>query len=622
MARMRSASDMLGRKFPQGAEIIDEGVHYRVWAPLAERVEVRITPVNGDVRALPLTRESDGYHSGIDFQGRAGDRYLIDLGKGALFPCPASRFQPDGVSGPSMVIDPRAYRWTDGQWSRPAFRDLVIYELHVGTFTPAGTYREVIDRLPYLRDLGVNAIELMPLADFPGSHNWGYDGVRLYAPAQAYGTPDDLRALVDAAHAQDLAVILDVVYNHFGPDGNFLREFSPDYFEGRHHTPWGEAINFSSSPEVREYYGANLVYWMDEFHFDGFRLDATHAIYDDSKHHILAELGEIVHARDGYIIAEDERNLAKLIAPPEEEGFGLDAVWADDFHHTVEVGLIEASMYAGVFEGKLRELVNELQHGWVYPPPWPAGEPRYNTAGTHLPPERFVFCLSNHDQCGNRALGERLNQFVSPETYRAVSALLCLVPYTPLLFMGQEWGASTPFLYFTDHHPELGRLVIEGRRRDLEKYGIFHKQLAAHDLPSPQARETFESSKLRWEEAERDGHGGCLRLYREVLRLRREHAAFRPRDRAHFHVGELACGVLAIRLQGDGDDWLLLGDLRGGHEGNLREEPFCALEVPRQWHIVLSSNAPEFGGRQESSYVPQIGRLHFDGPEVLVLKAH
>jgi maltooligosyltrehalose trehalohydrolase len=479
----------------------------------------------------------------------------------------------------------------------------------------------VIDRLPYLRDLGVNAIELMPLADFPGKHNWGYDGVRLYAPARAYGTPDDLRALVDAAHGHGFAVILDVVYNHFGPDGNFLREFSPDYFESRHHTPWGEAINFSSSPEVREYYGANLVYWMDEFHFDGFRLDATHAIYDDSQHHILAELGEIVHARDGYIIGEDERNLAKLIAPPEEEGYGLDAVWADDFHHTLEVGFIEASMYAGVFEGKLHELVNELHNGWVYPPPWPAGQPRYNTASAHLPPERFVFCISNHDQCGNRAFGERLNHFISPETYRAASALLCLAPYTPLLFMGQEWGASTPFLYFTDHNAELGGLVVEGRRRDLERYAIFHEQLAAHDLPSPQALETFASSKLRWEEAERNGHAACLRLYREALRLRREHVAFRPRDRAHFHVGELTFGVLAIRLQDEEEDWLLLADLRGGHEGNLREEPFCALELPHQWHIVLSSNAPEFGGPEKPSYDPQNGQLHFHGPEVLVLEA-
>ena len=270
---MRIANQMSGRKFPQGAEITGEGVHYRVWAPKSEQVAVRITAHDGIVRTVPLRPEANGYHSGLDPEGAAGDRCRVDLGRGTvLFPCPASRFQPDGVSGPSMVIDPRSFSWTDRQWTRPAFRDLVIYELHIGAFTSEGTYRAAIGHLPYLRDLGINAVELMPVADFPGDHNWGYDGVRLYAPARVYGQPDDLRALVDAAHAQGLAVILDVVYNHFGPDGNFLRQFSPDYFEHRHHTPWGEAINFSRSPEVRAYYGANLVYWMREFHIDGFRL--------------------------------------------------------------------------------------------------------------------------------------------------------------------------------------------------------------------------------------------------------------------------------------------------------------------------------------------------------------
>jgi len=612
---------MLGRKFPQGAEITEQGVDYRVWAPQSDRVVVQITGNSGELRTVALNREQDGYHRGLDPGGTAGDRYWIELGEGARFPCPASRFQPESVSGPSMVIDPRTFRWTDQSWSRPAFRDLIIYELHVGAFTPEGTYRAIVERLPYLRELGINALELMPLADFPGERNWGYDGVRLYAPARVYGHPDELRALVDAAHAHGLAVILDVVYNHFGPDGNFLKQFSADYFESRHHTPWGEALNFSRSPEVRAYYGANLAYWMDEFHFDGFRLDATHTIFDDSPRHILAELGEIVHARGGYIIAEDERNLATLIDPPEKQGFGLNAVWADDFHHSVEVALIDGSMYATVFAGKLHELVNALQNGWVHPAPWPPGQPRYNTACAHLPPERFVFCISNHDQCGNRAFGERLNHFISPDTYRAASALLCLIPYTPLLFMGQEWGATTPFLYFTDHQPELGRLVIEGRRRDLQKYRIFEQQLAAQDFPSPQAPATFENSRLRWDEAEQAGHGACLRLYREALRLRREHAVFRPRDREHTHVAELSCGVLGIRAQGPEGDWLLLCDLRGRHQGNLRDEPFCALDQPKHWHIAFSSNSPEFGGPEKPSYDPGDGQLSFHAPEVLVLRA-
>ncbi|TCO89653.1 maltooligosyl trehalose hydrolase [Chthoniobacter flavus] len=612
---------MSGRKYSQGAEIGRDGVHYRVWAPKAERVSVAVTTEGGETRKLELAGEGNGYHSGLDASGRAGDRYLYDLGTGKLLPCPVSRYQPDDVSGPAMVVDPGDFRWTDETWSRPAFRDLIIYELHVGTFTPEGTYRGVIERLSYLRDLGVNAIELMPLADFPGRHNWGYDGVRLYAPARGYGAPDDLRALVDAAHAHGLAVILDVVYNHFGPDGNYLREFSPDYFESRHHTPWGEAINFSSSPEVRAYYGDNIRYWHDEFHFDGFRLDATHAIFDDSKRHILAELGEVAHDRGCYIIAEDERNLAKLISPLNEDGSDVNAVWADDFHHSVEVGLIRSSMYAGTFQGQLPELVNILQNGWVYPPPWPAGQPRYNTAGSHLPPERFVFCISNHDQCGNRAFGERLNHFVTPEGYRAASALLCLAPYTPLLFMGQEWGASTPFLYFTDHHAELGRLVSEGRRKDLQKFPIFVKELSERDFPSPQARETFAQSKLQWKETTMAGHGACLKLYREALRLRRKYAAFRPVDRQHTKVAALSCEVLAIRYQAEAEDWLLLGDLRGGHSGDLSQETFCQLEPGRTWQVAFSSNAPQFGGSSRGSYDPQTGRLAFSHPEVLLLRA-
>lgn len=612
---------MTGRKFSQGAEVNRGGVHYRVWAPKAERAVLRITGTDGTTRTLSLQAEDEGYYAGFDERGAAGDRYLYELREGAAFPCPASRFQPERVSGPSMVIDPGAFRWTDEAWARPVFRDLVIYELHVGTFTPEGTYRAVIGKLPYLRELGVNAIELMPLADSPGEHNWGYDGVRLYAPTRVYGQPDDLRALVDAAHAHGLAVILDVVYNHFGPDGNYLREFSADYFEGRHHTPWGEAINFSRSQPVRDYYTDNARYWMEEFHFDGFRLDATHEIFDDSPKHILAELGEIVHAKGCYIIAEDERNLAKLMSPLDAGGYDMNAVWADDFHHSVDVSLIEGSMYTGTFEGKLRELANALRNGWVYPPPWPSGKPRYNTACAHLPPERFVFCISNHDQCGNRAFGERINHFITPESYRAASLLLALVPYTPLLFMGQEWGASTPFLYFTDHHEELGRLVSEGRLKDLQKFAIFAKELQEKDFPSPQARETFEQSKLRWQEASEGGHAGCLRLYREALQLRREHAAFRPRDREQMEVAELVCEVLGIRVRDDREQWLLLCDLSGGHRGNVHAEPFCLLEQTHRWKPVLSSNASQFGGSESMSYNTRTGHFDFQRPEVLVLRA-
>jgi maltooligosyltrehalose trehalohydrolase len=616
---------MEGINFSQGAQATPQGVRYRVWSPRAKQVVACVWSAGGDQatppREVALRLETDGFHAGLDSSGRAGDRYMFRLDGDGPFPCPAARFQPGAVSGPAEVIDPGTYRWSDQAWRRPPFRDLVIYELHVGTFTPEGTYRGVIDKLGYLRELGVNAIELMPLADFPGRWNWGYDGVRLFAPASVYGRPDDLRALVDAAHAHGLAVILDVVYNHFGPDGNYLRQFSPAYFESRHHTPWGEAINFSSSEATRQYYRENILYWMEDFHIDGFRLDATHAIFDDSPRHIFTELTPMVHDRGGYIIAEDERNEAKVISPSDEGGYGFDAVWADDFHHSVEVALIDASIYAKVFQGELRELVNAMQNGWVHPAPWPPGGVRLNTACAHLPPERFVFCISNHDQAGNRAFGERLNHFVSPETYRAASALLCLIPYTPLLFMGQEWGASTPFQFFTDHNEELGRLVEKGRRSEMKRFPVFEKALVMHDLPSPQDAKTFERSKLDWSESERDGHGACLRLYREALRLRREYAAFRPTDRSEMQVSELRCGVLAIRVRAAEDDWLILCDLRGGHQGNLHDDPIGHLDSPRRWHVRLSSNDPKFGGPDSVSFDPLSGKLVFQMPEVLVLRA-
>jgi maltooligosyltrehalose trehalohydrolase len=361
---------------------------------------------------------------------------------------------------------------------------------------------------------------------------------------------------------------------------------------------------------------------MDEFHFDGFRLDATHQIYDDSPTHILAELAAFVHGRGGYVIAEDERNEARLIDRREDGGFGFNAVWADDFHHALEVALIDASMYREEFAGELHELVDALQHGWIYRGQKASRKGyRRGTACAHLPPERFVFCISNHDQIGNRAFGERLNHFVSPESYRAASALLCLIPYTPLLFMGQEWAATTPFLYFTDHRGELGRLVEEGRRREMREFPAFHEALATQEIPSPQAPETFERSKLKWEESTRGGHAACLHLYREVLRLRREHAAFRPQDRAHTHFAELKAGVLAIRARDGDDDWLILADLRGGHRGSLRDEEFCRLSADRRWKKNLSTNDRAFGGSDSASFSEAEGHFTFAQPEVLVLKA-
>ncbi len=606
---------------PQGAILTAQGARFSVWAPEHRQVEAQIYTSGGAVaRTVPLLREEDGYFRGIDPAAREGELFKYRLDGTHVFPPVASRYQPQGVHGPGAVVEGRGFAWTDHAWQRPPFRELIIYELHIGAFTPEGTFRAAIGRLAHLRELGVTAIEIMPVADFPGERNWGYDGVQLFAPARCYGTPDDFRALIDAAHAHGLAVILDVVYNHFGPDGNYITAFSSHYFSPEDKTPWGNAINFghAHSGPVREFFKSNVLYWMEEFHMDGFRLDATHAIIDASERHLLRELAEIVHARGGYIVAEDERNEAQLVSPRDEGGLGLDAVWADDFHHTVEVAIIGGrSVYRRDFSGDLQELARVLRQGWYY-----CGqivERKEKPRGTpcdELPPERFVYCISNHDQVGNRALGERLNHLVDAATYRAASALLLLAPYTPLLFMGQEWAASSPFQYFTDHTAELGKLVEKGRREEFKD--AFANPAA--EVPSPQAPETFERSKLKWEEISSGEHGRVLGLYRELIRLRRAHAEFRPLTRGSHRFEAVSSDVLAMRIDGAETAWLILCDLRGGHRGALREE-ICALPEGREWRPVLSTNDPRFGGAGVPSFDPETPSLAFGQPELLVLRS-
>lgn len=606
---------------PQGAELVDGGVRYALWAPTAHSAEIQIYDQSGNsVRQVPLRPGREGHFVGIDLIGRAHDRFEASVNGGTPFPPPSSHFQPAGVHGPAEVLDPLSYKWHDSEWKRPVFRDLVIYELHIGTFTPTGTFRAAIDRLPYLRDLGVNSIEIMPVADFPGEWGWGYDGVQLFAPARCYGHPDDFRALIDAAHQHGLAVILDVVYNHFGPSGNYSGAFSPYYLEDKDHTPWGNAVNFGREfcEPVREFYRANLLYWMDYFHIDGFRLDATQSIVDPSPEHILSQLAQLVRARGGYIIAEDERNENRIITGLDEGGFGFHGVWADDFHHSVEAATVEASRYTDDFTGELFELVEALQHGWIY-----RGQiSRHRGCGhgtpcQHLPYERFIFCISNHDQIGNRAFGERLNHLVNPASYRAASTLLLLSPYTPLLFQGQEWGASTPFLYFTDHEPELGQLVEEGRRREC-RFEIFSN--GATDIPSPQARDTFEASKLKWDETSAAPHAGTLLLYRELLRLRREHSVFRPIERAATQFNALPSGIVAMRGEGDGETWLMLCDLTGGHSGSLSDTSFTTLPDGNRWSLHLSSDEPRFGGTDANTVDLATGGFAFRKPGALLFQ--
>ncbi len=498
-----------------------------------------------------MERGDSGVFETILAGASASTRYAYSLDGGPPRPDPVSRWQPEGVHGFSCVVDPGAFAWSDAAWDGIRMAEYVIYELHVGTFTEAGTFDAAIAQLPALAELGITAIELMPVAQFPGERNWGYDGVDLYAPQNSYGGPEGLGRLVNAAHERGLAVVLDVVYNHLGPEGNYLGEFGP-YFTARYRTPWGAAINYDGpgSDEVRRYVIDNALYWVTEYHVDALRLDAVHGIYDFGARHILEELAHEVHAqaralgRSVQVIAESDLNDPRLLRSPERGGFGLDAQWSDDFHHAVHVALTgERNGYYADFSG-VRDIAEALERRFVY-----AGrhsghrDRRHGAPAADLSAEHFVVAIQNHDQVGNRAKGERLSLLVSDERVRLAAALLLLAPYVPLLFMGEEYGETNPFLYFVSHgDPELVQAVREGRRREFEHFGW------QTDVPDPQAVESFERSRLDRSELDDPRHRQIQALYRDLLAVRRSEVALHP-GAAEIHVEAVPSGdCLIVRL--------------------------------------------------------------------------
>jgi maltooligosyltrehalose trehalohydrolase len=598
------------------------GVLYRVWAPAVSRLELEVLDRAGVLRRREMNRNADGVFSCLDSDGAAGDAYRFRLDSRISLPDPASRFQPDGVHGASRVVDVEHYSWKTTGYVRPRFRDLVIYELHVGTFSEPGTFRGVVERLPYLKALGITAIELMPIADFPGRWNWGYDGVCWYAPARCYGHPDDLRFLIDMAHALGIAVIIDVVYNHFGPDGNYLGAYVGDYLDEATKTPWGGAIKYGR-PELRglrDFVIGNVDYWMQDFRIDGFRLDATHEIVDASSQHILAELTDRIHELGGYAIAEDSRNDARLVRPTAKGGFGFDAVWADDFHHVVRVTHThESESYLGDFEGTIAELARTIQEGWLYNGQHSLRSGRARgTASSELPSGSCVHCISNHDQVGNRAFGDRLSHIISLDAYLAASALLCLSPHVPMLFMGQEWGASTPFLFFTDHSGQLAQSVSEGRRNEFKAFSAFQNEGSMASIPDPQEERTFQASRLIWREQAATPYAHILTLYTECLRLRRTEVAFRPLDRSAYWAKELRMRICAIGLKSPDSDWLILVDLVGGHSGSLEDLPEELSAA--DWRMILSTREGRFGGDEQCALSASLKYANFSRPELIVLK--
>lgn len=612
-----------------GAVLEGEGTRFRVWAPERRLIEVVIEDTTGAVRAEhALAKGDDGTFAGFAAGVGPGALYRYRLDGEGPFPDPASRFQPRGVHGPSQVVDARRFRWSDGAWRGLSLDDLAVYELHVGTFSPEGTFTGARKRLAHLRALGVTALELMPVADFAGDRNWGYDGVSLFAPARCYGRPDDLRALVDAAHRLGLGVIFDVVYNHLGPAGAYHGTFSRRYFSERHRTPWGAAMNLDGpgSAMVRQFFIENALHWVREYHADGLRLDATHTLLDDGPRHFLAELLSRVRAaapkgRAPLLIAEDHRNLAHMMRAEADGGWGLDGVWADDFHHQVRRALAgDDEGYYADFAGTTADICATLRSGWFF-----RGQrsrylnERRGTDPSGLAPRRFVICLQNHDQVGNRAFGDRLHHTIDGAAFRAATVLLLCAPETPLLFMGEEWAASSPFLYFTDHEPKLGKLVTEGRRREFRSFSAFADAKVRARIPDPQALETFRASRLDWAEVRCQPHAGILRLHRALLRLRRADPALRSASWKGVEARPIDADCLSLRRCARGSDLLVVVRLRGSGRVAVPPPP-----RRRRWRTLLSTEEKRFS--QEVAPVEKhLGsdspHLRFSRPGAVILQA-
>lgn len=588
------------RRMPIGAEIIAQGVSFRVWAPKCRDVEVVIGG-----KSQRLQPEPGGYFHGICADARDGDRYGFRLDHGdQVFPDPASRYQPEGPHGPSQVVDPSVFRWADSGWKGVTRAGQVIYEMHIGTFTPEGTWAAAMERLPHLVDVGITLLELMPVADFSGEFGWGYDGVNMFAPCRLYGTPDDLRRFVDRAHSLGLGVVLDVVYNHFGPDGNYLGQFSSHYVASRHKTDWGEAINYDAehSAPVREFVRSNAAYWIREFHFDGLRLDATQDVFDDSPKHILVELGEAAREAAGdrtiYLVGENEPQHARLLHPIERGGYGLDALWNDDFHHTAMVALSGRSeAYYSDYRGTPQEFVSSIKWGFLFQGQnyvWQ--KKRRGMPALHLEPDRFVTFLQNHDQIANSGLGIRSHQFAHPGQHRALTTLMLLGPGTPMLFQGQEFAATTRFYYFASHKPEIAALVHEGRKNFLSQFPSLASKDIQDILPDPNDRKTFEVSRLDWSDVEKNGF--AVEMHRDLIALRKADAVL-SKQSANIDGAVLRDDAFVLRYfaeEGCARDRLLIVNLGSDLDLAPAPEPLLADPEGCEWKVAWCSEDPKYGG--------------------------
>jgi maltooligosyltrehalose trehalohydrolase len=587
----------VARRLTVGAELQPGGgADVRVWAPACGRLDLVVPP-----RVLSMDREPDGHFHAFDDDARAGGRYGFRLDGDRLRPDPASRHQPDGPHEPSAYIDPRAFPWTDA--GRKGLQPIgqVVYEMHVGTFTQEGTWRAAAAELEELARIGITVIEMMPIAEFPGRYGWGYDGVNHYAPAHIYGQPDDLRAFVDRAHALGLGVILDVVYNHLGPDGNYLAEFAPEYFTDKYTNDWGRAINFEGPPQVRAHFVQNARYWIEEFHFDGLRLDATQDIKDASPRHVIADIVSAARQAAGavpiFIVAENEPQQTIIVRDPARGGYGADALWNDDAHHSAVVAMTgRREAYYQDYLGTPQELIACARFGYLYQGQWYSWQKRRRgTPALDLLPAAFVTYLENHDQVANSASGRRLHALTSPGRHRAMTAWLLLGPGTPMLFQGQEFSSSAPFLYFADHKPDLADAIGRGRVEFLSQFPSLTDERVVRGLAPPAAEDTFTACKL--DVTERERHHEAYRLHRDLLALRRDDPVLSRAGTYRPEGAVLGAGALLLRyLDAERGDRLLVINLDRDFDFTPVREPLLAPPVSTRWRLTWSSEAPQYGG--------------------------
>ena len=594
------------RRYPIGAELIGpDQTHFRVWAPKAQRVDLVL---EGSAAKIPgqefhaLASEKGGYFSGSANAG-AGACYRFRVNDKS-YPDPASRFQPDGPHGPSCIVDPAGFRWTDSHWPGVILKGQIIYEMHIGTFTKEGTWRAAAQQLEELAHIGITVIEMMPVADFPGKFGWGYDGVDLFAPSHLYGAPDDLRSFIDRAHSLGLGVILDVVYNHFGPEGNYLGAFSDDYLTRGNENEWGDAINFDGpdSEPVREFFITNGRYWIEEFHFDGFRFDALHAVRDRSNEYIIGAVARAARKAAGtrsiILIAENDRQEAKMVRPRTQGGDDLDGMWNDDFHHSTVVALTgRKEAYYDDYRGTPQEFISAAKYGFLYQGQALSWQKALRgSCALDISPEKFVCFIENHDQIANTGPGERSRFQTSPARYRAMTALLMLGPWTPLLFQGEEFGASSPFLFFADMGDVSVRNAIrKGRAEWLAPFLSLSEEEAQKALPAPDDPDAFARCKLDFSERERNQQ--LYDLHIDLLKLRKEDSRFRQETRGSIDGAVLGTTSFVLRyFSKEEDERLLLVNFGEQQVLHPASEPLLAPPSRCIWETIWTSESPSYGG--------------------------